>query len=214
MFLLTALAIAATAQSVDAPEPTAREAYRDCLRMAAAEPARAERLARQWVLQEGGAPARHCQAMAELELDRPADAAATLETAAQITESSGAAQTADLYGQAGNAALIAGEPERAAGLIDRALVSLGQGREPLRASLLIDRARARTDLGQLNEARADLFAATQALPDSRDAWLLLAAAERRAGNGGGAETAIREAIRLAPEDPEVLAEAARIAASD
>ncbi|MGB3721223.1 MAG: tetratricopeptide repeat protein [Pacificimonas sp.] len=217
MIALLALALAAqTAEPAPglSSEPTAGDAYRDCIRMTSAEPAKAERLSKQWILQEGGVPARHCQAMAELALGKTEMAVATLEGAARLTESAGGRETADLYGQAGNAALIAGKPEQAKDLFDRALISLGRGRDALRADLLIDRARAETDLSQLDAARADLLSATQVAPDNADAWLLLATAERRADNLGGAENAIREAIRLMPEDPEVLAEAARIAATD
>ena len=198
-----------------AAEPTAREAYADCVVMARVEPARAELLARQWIdEQAGGAPARHCLALAMLNQDRPAEAASLLAEAATIAEGAGERWTADLYGQAGNAALLAGDPAQAAAYLSRALLAAGEGSDPLRSDLLVDRARAHAELGAVDQARADLFSATRAASGNHAAWLLLAAAERRARNQTGAESAIREAIRLVPEDPATLKEAARIAASD
>ena len=194
-----------------APVPTAREAYLDCIRMAAEEPEKAKRLAEQWVAEDGGAAPRHCLSMAELRLGNASGASATLAAAARIAEAEGAPQTSALYAEAGNAALAGGEFARAEEFFGRALVALQRGQEAARAEIYVDRARAYAALGRLNNARADLFSATQDDPGSHSAWLLLAAAERRAGNSAGAESAIKEAIRLAPEDAGTLEEAARIA---
>ena len=180
--------------------------------MAAEEPEKAKRLAGQWVARRwrrgapplprhGGTAAWRCAS----------GASATLAAAARIAEAEGAPQTSALYAEAGNAALAGGEFARAEEFFGRALVALQRGQEAARAEIYVDRARAYAALGRLNNARADLFSATQDDPGSHSAWLLLAAAERRAGNSAGAESAIKEAIRLAPEDAGTLEEAARIA---
>ena len=217
MLILMSLALAAqTAPTAEAPppEPTARDAYEDCIRMSASDPTNADRLARQWISQEGGAPARHCLAMTQLHQEKPDAAAATLVEAARIAESEGSAFAADLYGQAGNAALLAGDAISAEQHFDQALIGAARGREDLHGRLLIDRALARTEQGKIVEARADLLAATRADRNNLDAWLLLAATERRAGNMPAAESAIQQAIRLAPDNSDVLEEAARIAVED
>ncbi|MBV7255918.1 hypothetical protein KCG44_03875 [Pacificimonas sp. WHA3] len=192
-------------------EPSAADAYADCVRMAAAQPARADTLARRWIAQDGGAPARHCLALAQLQQDDAAGAAKTLAEAARMAESSGDRFAADLYGQAGNAALLAEQPAEAADLLGRAIISLGRSRIGLRAQLLVDRARALAEQGKLDMARTDLFAATRDDTHNHSAWLLLAAAERRSGNLVGAESAITKALALAPDDPDTLREAALIA---
>lgn len=204
--------------SAAAAEPTASDAYNDCVRRASAEPEAVAKLARQWILQDGGLPARHCLGLAELYGDMPGTAAETFAEAGRISESSGDPFTAALYAQAGNAALLADNAAGAEGYFDRALVAAARrdsGVEPRdRADILIDRARSRTDLNKIDLARADLLEATQLAPKNPFGWLLLASAERRAGNLTGSESAIKEALRLAPDDPEIAREASLIAASE
>ncbi|MGB7405586.1 MAG: hypothetical protein WA906_07855, partial [Pacificimonas sp.] len=151
---------------------------------------------------------------AQLGADDPAAAVETLIEAARIAEGTGDGFAAPLYAQAASAALLAADAEQAEALADRALVALGPDEGKQHAAVLIDRAIARVEQGQTDAARGDLFQVVRLDPENVTGWTLLAAAERRAGNGPGAESAIIEALKLAPEDPDVQAEAKRIALSN
>src|SRR3546814_6041169 len=61
----------------------------------------------------------------------------------------------DLWGQAGNAWLVAGEAEKARAAFNTALAH-GGGSDDWKGELYIDRARALVELGQPDAARADL----------------------------------------------------------
>ncbi|MBZ6377519.1 hypothetical protein B5C34_04515 [Pacificimonas flava] len=200
------------AAAADDPPVSEATAYRECVAMSAAEPARAERMARQWVDQlEGGVPARHCLGLAQLALGKADEARTTFESAARIAEATGLAQASDLYRLAGEAALEGGDGAAALDLANRAVLALPRGDGRASADAYLFRGSLHGAAGRLDEARGDLLAAVQNDRGRHEAWLLLAAAERRAGNLAGAESAIREALKLAPEDPATQQEAAAIA---
>lgn len=202
-----------TAPDADA-EPTAHDAYIDCLRMAANEPERAERLANEWIAANGGVPARHCLGEAEMSLGKTSDAAGDFAAAAGIAEAEGLQQDAELYRLAAEAALIGGELARGEELVGRAFLALDEGDRAGEAAVRKLRSRVAVAKGDLTTARADLAAATEANPDDEEIWLLLATAARRDDDMPAAEAAIREAVRLAPDDEAVQAEAMRIALSE
>lgn len=195
-------------------EPTAADAYRDCLAMSAAEPARAEELASQWVSQQdGGVPARHCLGLAQLSGGDAQGASATFAEAARLAEAKGMAQTPDLYRLSGEAALEAGDLARAEEMAGQAITASARGSDRARAEAYLLRGLVRGNANQIDGARADLLMALQTAPRMQQAWVLLAAAERRKGNLSGAESAIREALELAPDDEATQREAALIAAA-
>jgi len=111
-------------------------------------------------------------------------------------------------------------------LVDRA-VQLMPGDPEAR----LNRAALLSDSGQHSEASAELERVTQLRPRDYYPWLELGMARDRAGDAGGAERALREAVRLAPyyaqpawqlgnvlfrqnRLPEALAELKRAAKSD
>src|SRR3546814_13828296 len=84
----------------------------------------------------------------------------------------------DLWGQAGNAWLVAGEAEKARAAFNTALAH-GGGSDDWKGELYIDRARALVELGQPDAARAELDRALDLVPGAPLGWLPLATRARR-----------------------------------
>lgn len=210
--LLPLLLAATAAQAAPERNPADAQRYRDCLDLAQSAPSAAIERATAWRAAGGGVPARHCLAMAQGSKGDYAAAFATLTQAAQAAEAERDPYAADLWGQAGNAAMLANKPADALGALSSGIAVAGT--EPQRLSaLLIDRARAEAELKQTTPARTDLARATSLDPSSPFGWLLLATIERRQNDLPAAEKAILEAARRAPTDPDVGLEAANIAAA-
>ena len=210
--LASALLLLAAAAPVRSGEDGTR--YRDCLATARTAPARAAELAAAWRLDGGGLPARHCLALAMIGQGQPAAARAELESAARAGETTRDPLTAALWGQAGNAALLALDPARARAHLTSALLAGAAAAPGERAGWRVDRARAEVALGDNAAARADLDAAVLLTPGDPLAYTLSAALALRDGDLARARRDIAEAQRLAPADPEVRAQAARIAAAN
>jgi tetratricopeptide (TPR) repeat protein len=197
------LAGAAQAQEAELDPALDSKRYDGCVRAIPTDAKAAEDFALQWQSKGGGLPARHCQALAQLERGNAAGAAQTLAKAAQAAEAARSPQAADFWGQAGNAAMLAGDAKGAIGSFNSAIVAAGEFAPIRTANLLIDRARAHVELGNLAAARADLDRATGLAPAEADGWLLSAALARRQNDLGRAATAIARAAALAPADPDV-----------
>jgi tetratricopeptide (TPR) repeat protein len=206
--VLLPLALVAAAPAVAAADDAER--YRHCLDLAQSDAARAITQATQWRASGGGIPARHCLALAYGQQGDFAAAATELVAAARAAETTHDPHAADLWGQAGNAALLAKQP--AAAIADLTSGIAVAGSEPVRlAALLTDRARALVEANRTTEAKADLTRATGLDPSTVTGWLLLATLDRRLGDLAAAERAILEAARREPDDPDVALEAGNIA---
>lgn len=215
--MLAALALALTAPAAGAgagqaaPPPLAGAArYRACLAQAATAPAAAAAAAAAWAGEGGGAPARHCRAVALLGAGRAGDARIELETAAKLSAAEGGAMTAALWGQAGNAALIAGNAPAARTALTNALAAGTNAALDARAGWRVDRARAAVAASDPVAARADLDAALLLAPEDPQALLFSAALAWRMKDGPRARREIVAARRLAPGDAVIAAEARRI----
>lgn len=206
LLLLAGTAVAAAPVRSDAEA----QRYRECLGLAQSDADTAIEKATQWRAAGGGVPARHCLALAFGTKGRYFEAATTLVGAAQAAETEGDPHAADLWGQAGNAFMLAGKSSEALGAFGSGIAVAGT--EPVRlGALLTDRAQALVEQNRPTEARADLTRATSLDPKSADAWLLLATLERRQKDLPAAERAILEAARREPGDPDVALEAGNIA---
>src|SRR3546814_13425683 len=86
-------------------------------------------------------------------MDRAAPAAVVFEQAARAAEAVQDQRVTDLWGQAGNAWLVAGEAEKARAAFNTALAH-GGGSDDWKGERYIDRARALVELGQ-PEARTE-----------------------------------------------------------
>ena len=164
-----------------------------------------------WHLAGGGALAKQCAALAYAAQDRWDEAATAFETAAR--EAAAAKETAaaaNLWVQAGNARLAAGQGRQAVAAIDAALVA-GTLSGPAKGEARLDRARANVLAGDAAAARVDLDEALKLAPQDPLAWLLSASLARRMGALDRAQADIGEAAKLSPDDASVALEAGRIA---
>lgn len=221
--LATGIAAAATDTPADPAQEAAALRYRECVTVVETDPAKAVDLAARWRDVGGGIPAKHCLGLALFDSGKAKNAAVAFAQAAAELES-GKSQllggpihrtpetVAALYGQAGNAALVADDPAAAYQHFSRALHLVEDEPGPQRGNLLIDRARALAAMNDFKLARADLDKAIGDLPRAVDAWLLRAAAHRQLGQTRAAREDVETAARLAPDEPEVLLERATQAA--
>lgn len=206
IFLLALLLPAAAAAQQQRPPAASSETegarmYRACVALLRSKPEEAFETGMQWRDKGGGAPANHCIALALVELKQFGEAASRLEKLAEEMSRSGSPLTADMLGQAGNAWLLADEPERAEAALTAAL-----DRRPENPDLLMDRARARAARNQWKLVLADLDHALQVEPDRSDAYALRAAAFRRTGDMARAFEDADTAVSLDPDDAAALYE--------
>lgn len=217
LLLLAAAPVSVAAQQAEAPatyDPSLDpKRYDGCIRAIEADAKKVEQFAIEWQALGGGLPARHCLALAQLRQGNNAAAASTLVKAAQAAEAQKSPMAADFWGQAGNAAMLAGDMKGAVGHFSSGIVAAGEF-APLRtAELLVDRARAQTELGGLKAARADLDQALKLTDKEPTAWLLSAALARRENDLARAQADIARAAALSPADADVLFEQGNIAAA-
>lgn len=196
MILLALLAVA-----------TSPESCADEIRI---DPVAAVAKADAWHLGGGGALAKQCAALAYAAQDRWPEAATAFEQAAREAVAAKEAAAANLWVQAGNARLAAGQGREAIAAIDAALVT-GMLSGPAKGEARLDRARANVAVGDLSGARADLDEALKLTPQDPLAWLLSASLARRMGALDRAQADIGEAAKLSPDDSSVALEAGRIA---
>ena len=119
-------------------------------------------------------------------------------------------KTARMYAAAGNLWIAADQPAKAVADLDKALTLNGlEGKQ--RGQALLDRARAAEEQGDLATARARLNEAKVTISDDPFYWYFSAALAIRERDGATAQTAIAQALTLAPTDPAVLFEAGHVA---
>jgi tetratricopeptide (TPR) repeat protein len=168
--------------------------------------------AQAWLVAGGGFVARQCLGFAQAKGGLYDAAAISFATAAQEAEVARDWRVGNLWAQAGNAALAAGDPSAARGYLDAALA---QGRLTGLAlgEAHLDRARAALALEDWPAARTDLEQAAQHAAQDPLVWLLSATLARRQGDMVRAQADIAVAARLGPRDPAIALEAGNIAAT-
>ena len=196
-FFLGALIVPAFAPAANDESPEAH--YRACMAKARLAPDAAFDDAVAWTGLGGGAPARHCLAVALIGLGQHAEGARRLEALAQDTYE--APMRAELLAQAAQGWLLAGDAARADDVLTAALRVA-----PENAELLIDRAGARAALKRYGEAAADLTEALARDPRRADALALRAGARRFLDDIEGALADAEAALALDPSLPEALLE--------
>lgn len=183
-----------------------------CMDMATDDPASGIMAANEWLIAGGGYFARHCLGFAYAKDGRWSAAADAFVSAARDAELAHDRRAANLWTQAGNAALASGDSTQALTYFDAALAQ-GMADGLLLGELHLDRARALVVAGRTDEAEIALAEAHRLAPEDPLAWLLSATLARRLGKLDRAQADIDIAARLAPRDPEVALEAGNIAAS-
>ena len=205
--LLIALALAATApglaqrKAAPAATLTDEQQYQACLTQVRDHPEDAFETAQAWQGLGGGYPARHCAALALIEVKHYGDAATRLEQLAQDMQRVKHPLTVDVLGQAGKAWLLAGLPERANAVLTSALAA-----QPNNVDLLIDHARAQALDEHWQEARDDLDKALSLDPERDDAYAYRASARRHLNDNGGALEDAETAIAINREQVDALLE--------
>jgi len=199
VFLALALVAADAAPSTDVP--ATEFDYNGCLKKADRRPDDALEMANE-ALKGGSDPAaEHCAAVALVTLKQYGEAARRLDLLARKPSAGDTETRAQILGQAGNAWLLAGQPELATASLTAALSLM-----PGEAEYLIDRARASALLKKWTAAEADLSAALAAEPGNVQALVLRASARRAQKNIKGAMGDVTQALLLDDKNVEALVE--------
>jgi regulator of sirC expression with transglutaminase-like and TPR domain len=180
---------------------SANFSYDSCLKMADRHPDQAYEDAMAAKDDGGGIPAEHCAAVALVNLKEYGEAGKRLDELARRPGVESNELRALLLGQAGNAWILAGQPELAIASFTAALALL-----PGEAQFLVDRARASATLQKWAQAESDLTAALTAEPGSAEALVLRAGARRALNNLKGAVGDVTQALLLEPTNIEALVE--------
>lgn len=210
--ILPLLLLLQTGPAAPAPAETPAARYARCADLAADQPEAAEAEASAWRLSGGGFQAQRCLAMSYVARDNYAAAASAFEESARWAEIAKDRTTADIWAQAGNAWLAAGDAPKAKTALDAALAG-GTLLGPALGEAHLDRARAIVASGDTTSARPDLDAAVRHAPDDPLGWLLSATLARRSGDAKRAQADIDEALKRSPDDASVWLEAGNVAAS-
>ncbi len=175
--------------------------YRRCLADSNDNPTIALADAEAWAKAGGGVPAEHCAALALVSLKRYAEAGARMDKIAGGRAKLDAGFRVELYDQAGNAWLLAGDGARAVQSFSGAL-TLSAG-DP---DLFADLARAQAMRRDWQEVVLDLNAALQLAPRRADLLVLRASARRALKRYQDALADTEAALKLKPGDGGALVE--------
>ena len=181
--------------------PDAPWNYDACLKMVTRHPDDAFEMAMN-ALKDGDEPsAEHCAAVALINLKHYGEAARRLDALARKGSAGDAEMRAQLMDQAGNAWILAGQPELATASFTAAVALM-----PGEALYMIDRARASAMLQKWKQAETDLSSALVAEPGNSEALVLRASARRAQRNFPGAMGDVTQALAVDPSYPEALVE--------
>jgi len=183
------------------PTPDHQRRYIECMRQARSEPLKALPLAEKWRGEGGGLGARHCVAVAMFESGKYIQSATQFEAIARDMGEERPALRAELYAQAGQGWMEAGQAENAAAAQSRAL-----DLKPQDADLWIDRGLSYAAMQAWPRAISDFDRALTLRPKDIDTLVLRAAAWRNAGNAAKALENAQIALKLAPDHSEALLE--------
>jgi len=212
--IILLLALVAT-PALAAPMASDVGRYQACLVLVKSAPERAIETAQAWRIENGGAAALHCLALAQFARQEYPSAFAMFEKAAQASVAAGDGKAVIILSQAADAAMLAGQAVAAVGFLNSAIagpggISLSPRAE---ASLRVVRAEALVDAKRDKDAAADLDSATKLDPDVPFGWLLKATLARRMGDFKTAEAAILAAATRDPDNADIQYEAGNIAAA-
>ena len=210
-----AVLLAASAHADSATTPPAADAaaaaqakavqdakqYSDCMALARSAPDQALKSAQDWQAKGGGIPAGHCDAVALVGLGHYPEAATMMEKLADEEENTSKQLAAGLFGQAGQAWLIAGDDQHA--LADQTAALALTPDDP---ELLTDRAVTEISMAKYWQAIDDLNNAHDLASDRVDILIFRASAYRFLKSYDLARDDIERAINLAPDDAEAYLE--------
>jgi tetratricopeptide (TPR) repeat protein len=192
---------AQAASFVDNPSLNDSQRYQRCLDLVRNDPDTAYEDALAWIDAGGGAAADHCSALALIQSKHYPQAAYKLDVLARSPNGGDAELRSQLLDQAGNAWLLAGQPENALASFGAAMKLAGET-----ADLLADRARAKGLLKNWSGAEVDLNKAVSRDQYRADLLVLRASARHALGNRTGARADIDAALDLDPHYADALVE--------
>ena len=173
--------------------------YGTCLTLVDRNPEDAHAYAMEWLDFGGGVPARHCAALALIDLNHEIKAAEQLEDMALNQGGLGEVLRVELLSQAGNARLLVRDGDGALQAFHQALqLAEPIGRSELMSQLLIDRARAYGLQNKYQSASDDLDRALGLSPSSTSALTLRGAARRQLGQLEPALKDLNQALIISP----------------
>jgi tetratricopeptide (TPR) repeat protein len=175
--------------------------YNECMALARREPLRAIPVAEKWMAQGGGMGARHCVALAMFESGRHVQAATQLEAMVRDLGQDRPGLRAELWAQAGQAWMEAGQAENAAAAQSRAL-----DLKPGDPDLWIDRGISYAAMRAWPRAISDFDRALALRRDDVEILVLRAAAWRNAGDPAKALADAERALKAARDHSEALLE--------
>lgn len=210
VLLIALLQVAAPAAPARPQGTEAGKRLEACVTLAKTDPAKAAAEADKWRVAGGGLLARECLGVAYAAQERWSPAQIAFEQAAQEAEMQRDGRAANLWVQAGNAALAGDDPSKARGSFDRAL-KLPVLSDAMRGEAHLDRGRAAVALNDLPAARRDIDESLKLVPADPLGWLLSATLARRQKDTARAATDIAQALKLAPDDAAVIFESGNIA---
>ena len=176
------------------------EEYENCLAMLPDDPTGATAMATGWMAHGGGEGAAHCLALARIAEGDPAGGAEMLQVLADTSHGAAVAR-ASVYQQAGQAWLVANQPDRA---LQSATAALALS--PDDPDLLIDRAGINVALEKFQASIDDLTQALATDPTRSDALVMRGAAWRHLNRLDLAQEDIDNALIGDPDNPEALLE--------
>jgi tetratricopeptide (TPR) repeat protein len=177
-----------------------RAHYARCLALTTHDPAIALGDATTWAGAHGGPPAEHCAALALVGLKRYGEAAQRLDALAR-GRGVESGMRAEIFDQAGNAWILAGEGAHAVASLQAAL-ALSAG-DP---DLFADLGRAEAMIKNWNEVVLDLNAALALRPRRADLLILRGSAHRALHHYTEARKDLDAALALKPGDGDALLE--------
>ena len=199
--LLSGLALLLAAPAIAAE--SAGQRYQSCLRTANLDPSRGLALATEWAKAKGGAPADHCAAVSLVELKRYPEAATRLDALGRAPDMGNLRP--EIFDQAGNAWMMAGDADKAVASFSNALTLSATD-----ADLYADLARAQAMRKAWSEVDADLNEALRLQPRRPDLLVLRASARDAEGKLKDARQDVDQALSIKPLMPEALIERGEI----
>jgi tetratricopeptide (TPR) repeat protein len=178
-----------------------QQEYADCMTLARHAPEDAYESALAWQGQGGGEAARHCAAVALIEVGKYPQAAEALEKLGDDLSDTRPDLAAEIFGQAGQAWTMADNSKRA-----YAAETSGLTLAPDNVDLLVDRAVTQAALNDYGKAVEDLDKAQKLAPERADVLAYRASARRYLGDLRRARKDADAAIELDPKNVDALLE--------
>ncbi len=199
LVVLISAAVPALAATPATQRAGDKRRYDDCLSQAGLNPTMAFASATKWIGERGGAPAEHCAAVALVGLKRYGEGAARLDGLGQAPGMGDLRP--QLFDQAGNAWMLAGEIDKAIGSFQSALALSAND-----ADLCGDLARAQAMQDDWPAVESDLNAALVLQPRRADLLVLRASARAAQNRFADARSDVDTALVFAPKNPDAMVE--------